>query len=61
MLCQQARCGTAANVRYNRALPINRPTVAAAHDRMVPAIAVRQFVAAIGAAIAHRTVARDYK
>jgi hypothetical protein len=28
---------------------------------MVPAIAVRQFVAAIGTAIAHRTVARDYK
>jgi hypothetical protein len=28
---------------------------------MVPAVAVREFVAAIGAAIANRTVARDYQ
>ena len=28
---------------------------------MVPAIAVRQFVAAIGGAIAHRPIARDYQ
>jgi hypothetical protein len=48
-------------LRGRRALPINRPPVAAAHDPMIPTVAMRQFVAAIGAAIAHRTVARDYQ
>jgi Xaa-Pro aminopeptidase len=44
---------------HGRALPVNR--VAAADDAMIPTVAMRQFVAAIGATIVNRAVSRDYE